>query len=134
KQTFEQTINDLFLDINVTPTDDVTWTKKYRTTSINEQDNNITKIITKHVSDQKNERTCNSQSQNNNDKPLTEKAKGNSIQIADKNSRDQKLSNWLRAKVLQRKSEEEMRRYKNEEQQHLNVVHSREACEQAFTQ
>lgn len=74
----------MFLDINVTPTDDVTWTKKYRTTSINEQDNNITKIITKHVSDQKNERTCNSQSQNNNDKPLTEKAKGNSIQVSDK--------------------------------------------------
>lgn len=55
-------------------------------------------------------------------------------QIADKKSRDHKLSNWLRAKVLQRKSEEEMRRYENEEQQHLNVVHSREACEQAFKQ
>ncbi|CAI2734308.1 unnamed protein product [Schistosoma spindalis] len=102
ENNIEESDRNLTDDINVTPTDDVTWTKKYRTTSINEQDNNITKIITKH--------------------------------IADKNSRDQKLSNWLRAKVLQRKSEEEMRRYKNEEQQHLNVVHSREACEQAFTQ
>ncbi|CAH8657424.1 unnamed protein product [Schistosoma haematobium] len=106
---------------NVTHTDEVTRTKKYRKTPINERDNNITKIITKHF-------------QNNNDKPLTEKAKENSIQIADKKSREQKLSNWLRAKVLQRKSEEEMRRYENEEQQHLNVVHSREACEQAFKQ
>ncbi|CAH8634431.1 unnamed protein product [Schistosoma guineensis] len=119
KQTFKQMINKLFLDTNVTHTDEVTRTKKYRKTPINERDNNITKIITKH---------------NNNDKPLTEKAKENSIQIADKKSRDQTLSNWLRAKVLQRKSEEEMRRYENEEQQHLNVVHSREACEQAFKQ
>ncbi|RTG83311.1 uncharacterized protein DC041_0012450 [Schistosoma bovis] len=134
KQTFKQMINNLFLDTYVTHTDEVTRTKKYRKTPINERDNNITKIITKHVSNQKNERTCNSQFQNNNDKPLTEKAKENSIQIADKKSRDHKLSNWLRAKVLQRKSEEEMRRYENEEQQHLNVVHSREACEQAFKQ
>ncbi|CAH8623589.1 unnamed protein product [Schistosoma intercalatum] len=132
KQTFKQMINNLFLDTNVT--DEVTRTKKYRKTPINERDNNITKIITMRVSDQKTERTCNSQFQNNNDKPLTEKSKENSIQIADKKSRDQKLSNWLRAKVLQRKSEGEMRRYENEEQQHLNVVHSREACEQAFKQ
>ncbi|CAH8634462.1 unnamed protein product [Schistosoma guineensis] len=115
----EEADKNLIDNTNVTHTDEVTRTKKYRKTPINERDNNITKIITKH---------------NNNDKPLTEKAKENSIQIADKKSRDQTLSNWLRAKVLQRKSEEEMRRYENEEQQHLNVVHSREACEQAFKQ
>ncbi|CAH8642667.1 unnamed protein product [Schistosoma curassoni] len=115
----EEADKNLIDNTNVTHTDEVTRTKKYRKTPINERDNNITKIITKH---------------NNNDKPLTEKAKENSIQIADKKSRDHKLSNWLRAKVLQRKSEEEMRRYENEEQQHLNVVHSREACEQAFKQ
>ncbi|CAH8622507.1 unnamed protein product [Schistosoma intercalatum] len=125
---------DKNLNDNTNVTDEVTRTKKYRKTPINERDNNITKIITMRVSDQKTERTCNSQFQNNNDKPLTEKSKENSIQIADKKSRDQKLSNWLRAKVLQRKSEGEMRRYENEEQQHLNVVHSREACEQAFKQ
>lgn len=77
-------INNLFLDTYVTHTDEVTRTKKYRKTPINERDNNITKIITKHVSNQKNERTCNSQFQNNNDKPLTEKAKENSIQVSDK--------------------------------------------------
>ncbi|CAH8623604.1 unnamed protein product [Schistosoma intercalatum] len=112
---------DKNLNDNTNVTDEVTRTKKYRKTPINERDNNITKIITMRF-------------QNNNDKPLTEKSKENSIQIADKKSRDQKLSNWLRAKVLQRKSEGEMRRYENEEQQHLNVVHSREACEQAFKQ
>ncbi|CAH8647252.1 unnamed protein product [Schistosoma bovis] len=119
KSNVEEADKNLIDNTYVTHTDEVTRTKKYRKTPINERDNNITKIITKH---------------NNNDKPLTEKAKENSIQIADKKSRDHKLSNWLRAKVLQRKSEEEMRRYENEEQQHLNVVHSREACEQAFKQ
>uniref|UniRef100_A0A5K4F431 Pre-mRNA-splicing factor SYF2 n=1 Tax=Schistosoma mansoni TaxID=6183 RepID=A0A5K4F431_SCHMA len=121
-------------NVNITRTDDVTKKKKHRTASINEQDNNVTKIITKHVSNQNNERIRNSQSQYSNDKPLTEKEKENSIQIADKNRSDQKVSNWLRAKVLQRKGEEEMKRYENEEQQYLNVVHSREACEQAFKQ
>ncbi|CAH8671203.1 unnamed protein product [Schistosoma rodhaini] len=98
----EEPDRNLTDDVNITRTDDVTKKKNHRTASINEQDNNVTKIITKHV--------------------------------ADKNRSDQKVSNWLRAKVLQRKGEEEMKRYENEEQQYLNVVHSREACEQAFKQ
>uniref|UniRef100_A0A5K4F5K8 Pre-mRNA-splicing factor SYF2 n=2 Tax=Schistosoma mansoni TaxID=6183 RepID=A0A5K4F5K8_SCHMA len=67
-------------NVNITRTDDVTKKKKHRTASINEQDNNVTKIITKHVSNQNNERIRNSQSQYSNDKPLTEKEKENSIQ------------------------------------------------------
>ncbi|CAH8671227.1 unnamed protein product [Schistosoma rodhaini] len=128
----EEPDRNLTDDVNITRTDDVTKKKNHRTASINEQDNNVTKIITKHtwhrLKHQEHMKVKVEERKTYKREHVQEK------EVADKNRSDQKVSNWLRAKVLQRKGEEEMKRYENEEQQYLNVVHSREACEQAFKQ